>query len=287
MPFPYALGAVPSQEDIRDYPLVRRVPQSAKPPRRLDLRPLFQPRRDQGQEGTCVGHAVTTAMGFHQRTRQAPGAQAPDDEILSPRDAYWQARQRVPVNGDGAEPRAALKMAQTGGVLTELVAPYVPGQRDWAPPSGPGVDLVGDRARNRIRTYRRVGASDLEGLALAIHQHGPMVYTLEVDDAFGAGGRDGTVIHPGGPKAGWHAVVAAGYDLDLGALILINSWGLDWGIQGGQAHERGTALWSPHANHQGEAYTLDPEDAPGLPFWPMTERLARAIPGLGSLFLDA
>lgn len=279
MPYPYTLGAVPSPDDIRDYPLVRRVPMSARLNRHLDHRALMQPVRNQGQEGTCVGHAVAAVMGFHQRNRVAPGKDAPDDEILSPRDIYWQARQRAPVNGDGAEVRAALKIAQVSGALTEAVAPYVEGQRDWQPPSGPGVDVVGDRARNRARTYRRIRANEVESMALAIHQHGPLVYTLEVDDDFAEGGKKGSVIVPRGPKAGWHAVAAIGYDLERGLLVIQNSWGPEWGTGG-------VAYYDPSKNVDGECYTLDPEDQPGVPFLPVTERVIQFLQ-LGRFHLDA
>lgn len=261
MPIVYPPGVIPSPKDIRDYPVVRAS--NAPIPRRLDLAPGAQAVRDQGPEGTCVGHALTSAMGWHQRNRNAPGQSAPDNEILSPRDSYWVAREWWPVQGQGAMPRAALKGAQREGALSEARAPYIAGQEDWRPP----VDAHVARAQNRIRTFRSLRADALDEIALGISQHGPLLYTLMADDNFGAA-KPGEVVRRGGPIGGLHAVVAIGYDLDLGAIKLMNSYSTSWG-------DAGFCWYDPSRNIEGEAYTLDPEDTPGPGFIPLHERILR------------
>lgn len=264
MPIRYATGCIPSPPDTRDLQ-VPQAPQRGRPiPERLDLRPLLQPVRNQLSRGTCTAFAAASgAGGWTQKAHPAPGKAEPDNEILSPEDLYFQARELSPVVGEGAQPRAALRALQKRGVLTEAIAPYRD-DNSYRPPSGPGVDVVGDRARNRIAAYARVGLT-LGELATAIVDHGPLVATLEVDDAFyeAPGGEVGPRR---GAKGGWHAVCIVGYDLATARLLVRNSWGEDWG-DGGYA-------WVPISFGFGEAWAITPNTSTELPWTPWLEDVA-------------
>lgn len=265
MPHPrFALGCIPSPPDTRDRTAPRATQRSRPLPERLDLRQVLQPVRNQGARGTCTGFALASGVGgWGQNTLPSPGKAAPDQEILSPEDAYFQARELAPVSGEGSHPRACLKAWQRRGLLTEAIAPYR-SDNSYIPPSGPGVDLVGDRARNRIASYSRVGLT-LGSLAEAIADHGPLLVTVEVDAAFyeAPGGEVGPRR---GDRDGWHSVAAVGYDLATLRLLIRNSWGEDWG-------DRGYA-WLPIGFGLGEAWAVEPNFDTALPLIPFWERMA-------------
>lgn len=267
----YATGCIPSPPDTRDLQVPKTTQRGQELPERLDLRPVLQPVRNQGSRGTCTAFAAASGLGgWNQNSLPPAGGAAPDLEVLSPEDAYFQARELAPVAGEGSQPRAALKAWQRRGFLTEAIAPYRP-DSSYHPPSGPGVDLVGDRARNRIATYWRVPLV-LGALAAAIADHGPILVTVQCDDAFFEA-RGGEVGPRRGPLAEWHAICAVGYDLATARLLVRNSWGEGWGA-GGYA-------WLPIGYGLGEAWAVAPNTDPGLPWIPFWERLAP------SLFLEA
>lgn len=255
---PYATGAITSRPDSRDYEVARFNGPAAA----LQLAPawsfagLLQPVRNQGGEGTCVGHALTTVMGYQQATA-APAGQQPDREILSPRDAYEGARmlEPVPGGGDGAYPRAALKYAQRQGVCREDYWPYV--ERVRGNPRG---EAGASRYANRVLTYSRV-PGDVQALKEAMYWHGPIMASIPVDQRFAACGADG-VISSGGLALGGHAITLAGWDDARRAFRIRNSWGTTWG-------DRGDA-WLPYWWPITEAWCCTPAlDAPPptIPWW--------------------
>lgn len=251
----YTLGAIPSPYDPRDYDVARfNGPASA-----LALAPvwsfagLLQPVRDQGSEGTCVGHALTSVMGYQQQT----AGPAPDREVLSPRDAYEGARMLEPVPGgaEGAYPRAALKYAQRQGVCRDDRWPYIEHDRRQALAGAPE-----SRSANRILTYARVPCT-LQAIKEALHWHGPILATIAADEGFTATGGDGVVISRG-LSLGAHAVTLVGWDDQRKAFHLRNSWGAAWGANGD--------AWLPYSWAVIEAWSCTPAlDAPPpeIPWW--------------------
>ena len=257
----YALGAIPSPFDPNDYPVTNFNP-TAKPVLApvWDFCGLLQPVRNQGAEGACVTHALTCVMGHQQNTR-APEGQEPDREILSVRDAYEGARMLEPVPGgaEGAYPRAALKYAQRQGIAAEQYWPYVPHVRGTPKP---GVEV--SRYNNRILTYSRVQGG-ITALKEAMYWHGPALIVVSVDEGFSRPGLDGRIISAGA-VLGQHAIAAAGWDDNRGALKIRNSWGEGWGARGD--------AWLPYDWSITEAWVCTPAlDAPPpeIPWW---ERVA-------------
>jgi C1A family cysteine protease len=246
----YATGAIPSPPDARDYQVSQFNPAgSTKLPAGIDFRQVLHPVRNQGAEGTCVGHALTCVMGYQQITQAAAGQQ-PDREILSPRDAYEGARmiEPVPGGGEGAYPRAALKWAQRSGVCREDRWPYFERQRGV-----PNAGAEESRYANRILTYSRVALTP-EAIKAALYWHGPILAAVSIDQGFEVTGADGRIQSRGLPL-GSHAITIAGYDDARGAYLIRNSWGAGWGA-GGDA-------WLPYSWPVGEAWICTPAlDAP-------------------------
>ena len=246
----HTTGALLSPPDARDYRVAQFSPAgSTKLPAALDFRAVLHPVRNQGAEGTCVGHALTAVMGYQQNT-QAPAGQQPDREILSPRDAYEGARMVDPVlgGGEGAYPRAALKYAQRTGVCREDRWPYFEKQRGT-----PRAGAPESRYANRILTYSRIPLA-VQALKESLYWHGPALITVPVDQGFQACGADGR-IQSRGLSLGAHAITLAGYDDARQAFLIRNSWGAGWGDKGDG--------WLPYSWALHEAWTCTPAlDAP-------------------------
>ena len=221
----YSTGAVLSPPDQRDYTAAQFAPAAATAlPAVWDFRSALQPVRNQGGEGTCVGHAAAAMMGYQQMTAAPPG-KLPDREVLSPRALYEGGRMLEWVNGEGSTPRSVLKYAQQQGAPAERLWPYVPGVRGQ-----PLAGAVESAFQNRILTYSRAGQL-YATIREALYWHGPALIVVTVDGGFERTGADG-VIRPGGMKKGRHAVLACGWDDRRGALLIRNSWGPEWGLAG-------------------------------------------------------
>lgn len=230
----YRLGAVPSTPDHRDY-RVALAPRTAPIPAYTMYGP-FQPVQDQGQEGSCVGHAVAGALSYYELK------QGFTSRVPSRRDAYEGARLVQPMAGEGASLRAALQYAQQTGLCLEPDWPYVP-----EVPGTPDANAAVDRPLNKYGAYAAVDTTtDAMRSALAF-QGAPLVVAIPVFNGFYAPDANGFVSNAGALQ-GYHAVVVIGYDDTKGAFRIRNSWGLAWGDAG--------HCWYPYSLAFMEAWTF-------------------------------
>lgn len=220
-------------------------------PASLSFRHALPEVWDQGPEGSCTGHAVAGAAAFLW-----PGWEP------SRRDPYWQGRNLIGMQGaDGCHVAAVLKAGQRWGYLGADAAPYVAGERHWAPP--PDADAA--RKERHLGAYWRLSVT-MEGLQQALWAGGPVVVVVETDAAFNEAG-GATIEAPSkGQGIGLHAVVVVGYDATRETFTIRNSWGATWG-QGGHAE----VSWLWLAVRLKEAWQLargNGEPAP-RPLWEM------------------
>lgn len=220
----YKLGAVPSPEDPRDF----QVPRSSYKILSTSFPEVYevsemQKVRHQGNEGTCVAHALANGvMGYFQKMK--PTKEQPYDRILSVRDVYEGARQIEPVNGEGSYPRAALKYAQKTGVCLESDWQYIPQNK-----LSEGSNAWKSRQQNKVASYARVNNS-INDIKSAIMSYGPLLIVIPVYESFYTPAENGQV-KISGKIDGYHAICIVGWDNTLGWKIR-NSWGEDWGIKG-------------------------------------------------------
>lgn len=231
----YRLGTIPSSPDHRD--LVTQAPTAARLaqlPAAITYGPMG-PIQDQGQEGTCVGHALVGALSYHI-------LEAGFSYVAARRDAYEGARIVAPVVGEGAQPRAALQNALQTGLCYESTWPYVVEQK-----GAPGPTAPAERLLIKVARYAAVG-TDKDSLRLALASQGsPLFVMIPVFDGFYTPDVNGVVSGVGMLK-GYHEIALIGYDDSKGAFRLRNSWGTGWGQSG--------YCWYPYSLTISEAWTL-------------------------------
>ena len=135
------------------------------------------------------------------------------------------------------------------GVCLETCLPYQPRDRSC------GQDRCPDwwETGKKIRSWRRT--TDVDEMK-ALLDKGPLVGTMAVHQSF-LNYKSG-VYHSLGlmdPVVGYHCIAIVGYDDVLGAWLLRNSWGLDWGLAG--------YGWVQYGDSEidAEMYLLEPDGA--------------------------
>ena len=116
-------GALRDVHDVRDR-LYRASPRAEPVPQHVDLREWGGPIKDQGEEGSCTGHAFSSAREWMARKyeRSSP--------ILSPQCLYVEellADGSFPKD-EGARPRTGCQVLTAKGCCEAALYPYVVGQ---------------------------------------------------------------------------------------------------------------------------------------------------------------
>lgn len=183
--------------------------------------------RDQGSEGSCVGHGWTRAL---QCATRSP-------EPLSPQFAYFNARVQEATQDQDAG--AAVSDGGVGimqyGAAKETVYPYVAGQFAQRP----SLDAYTDAANWKGAIKEPQAVNGLNALLNVLAAGHPVVFGFSVPEYFESSDmeRTGWLPLPGSRDrfVGGHCVVADGFDRrdPFKAFVWIaNSWGSQWGIDG-------------------------------------------------------
>lgn len=219
-------GYIPSPPDPRDYPAKTPLLASLFTPRSVDLRPKCSPVENQFQIGSCVANAITSAMEYYDRRKDAKHTD------LSRLHLYYWAREKRNRHtiDEGCVIRDALTVAKGRGVISEDCWPYETEKFADLPSECPGT------YRGKISEFRRIIPGNIIGMRHALAKGDPIVIGgyFNFDDPEIT--RTGNVPVPDQKQPGsfGHAMLIVGYIKDglKTTFIVRNSWGTEWGYDG-------------------------------------------------------
>lgn len=218
----YALGALPSPLDERDYrfPAYGRMIRAAKLPRTFAWR--IDKIEDQGSLNSCVAHCLG-AISDWRESRELGRRLSFSRQFI-----YANRNPLTDYLGPGMVPRQALVALRRDGVPPERLWPGIVeyGRERW-PADRAG--LAAAARPHRIATYVAIDPESISELKSAIYTTGPAMCVVPVHASFKPG-RGAVIPSPRGPLEGYHAMVIVGWR--TGAWQAHNSWGRDWGDNG-------------------------------------------------------
>lgn len=198
-------------------------------PKTVDLSQYFPPAAHQGDQGSCVGFAVSYGLrSFYENRQRILTGMTPIK--FSPSFVYNNVISKPDDCRSGATVSSGLRFLKSNGTVPYEKYPYAPNACDQ-PAETPLFDLA---AEYRISDWRRVSTSSADQLKGRLYYGDPIVVgmtmttamnDLEDDDIYD------TVVDQNQPFEG-HAVVLAGYDEERQAFKFFNSWGDDWADEG-------------------------------------------------------
>ncbi len=220
------LGAIRDVHDVRDRTYSASSVAPSIPPQ-IDLRSWAGPIKDQGEEGSCTGHAFSSAREWMARRyeRSAP--------VLSPQFLYVEeliADKSFP-NDEGAMPRTACQALTAKGCCEASLYPYSAEKF-----TSPTAEQEENALKYKTGAYHRVESlSDLLS-CLADPTPWPVTVGFTVYESFTSDETADTGImpvpHPSESQQGGHEVLCLGYDLPKQLALIQNSWGDAWGQHG-------------------------------------------------------
>jgi C1A family cysteine protease len=215
--------------DPRDLKYKVSPPEAPKVlPPLVDLRPKCPPVYDQGDLGSCTANALASAYQFEEMK------QGKENFMPSRLFIYYNERAiEGTINEDaGAMIRDGIKTLVDAGVCPETMWMYDP--KKFA--TKPCKCCYKEAQKNQVLQYLRIAQHTLQGVKEALADGYPVTFGFTIYESMMTDQVANTGLVPV-PTAtdkpiGGHAVKAVGYDDSKECLIVKNSWGTNWGMQG-------------------------------------------------------
>ena len=177
---------------------------------------------DQGNLHSCTANAVCAA--YELFLRQHGEMEAPSRLFL-----YYNTRHRTGTTqqDSGSSIRDTLKALNRHGICDESSWPYIT-EEFKKEPSRSCYENVAEKGTIRYERLRQ----DISQLRACLRSNSPFVFGLEVYQSFHTKQeQDGEILEPTQEETleGLHAALAVGYDDQWRAIIVLNSWGAEWG----------------------------------------------------------
>lgn len=250
------MGWLPDYPDFRDYTVEEEavksmlseagadMPAQAKLPSSVDLRPWFSPIEDQGSIGSCTANAGVGMLEYFER--RAHGKHIDGSRLF----LYKVTRGLLHWTGDtGAFLRTTMGAMVLFGIPPEEYWPYVTEDYEKEPT---GFCYAFAQNYQAISYYRldppgTPAAKLLSQIKTNLAAGLPSMFGFTVYSSISQADKTGKIPFPtkGEKIVGGHAVVAVGYDDSIkikstvsgatettGALMIRNSWGTGWGMDG-------------------------------------------------------
>lgn len=240
------LGWKPDKPDIRDKRMNMAARPQSFPPDHI-LNPKWIPTiRDQGNQGSCTGHATRSCIQFKRGQNGEPKAE------LAPRFIYYNGRmiEGLTDQDSGCEIRDVVKGVAKLGATTEKLCPYTDAGRSYA--QRPTSAAYKEALTDLVTKYERVPQT-VSGIKAALVGDNPIVFGFTVYENFldEDTAADGIMREPEGGTDGGHAVWICGYDdafdfeWTTGGVLIGNSWGTTWGAKAPWPNATRGYFWMP------------------------------------------
>ena len=219
-------GTHPDIPDVRDR--IYLPPVRTRLPARVDLRPQCPPVYNQHSLNSCSAHAIAAAIWFDLRRSVSAAAPSPSRLFI-----YYNERvtERVVHENVPVSLRDGYRSVARTGVCAETLWPYR--VRQYA--RKPHARCYQDAKRERVLSYFRLHRS-LDSMRACLAEGFPFTLGVSVHASFvsPAVRRTGRVPMPKPHELlrGGHAMLAVGYNDRDEHLIVRNSWGRGWGLDG-------------------------------------------------------
>lgn len=219
-------GWIPDLPDHRDflYAAVRAAP--ARMPKAVDLSSCMSPVEDQGELGSCTANALAGSLEFLELKADRKLVD------LSRLFIYYNERaiEHSIKNDAGAMLRDGVKTLAKEGVCSEKRWPYVISKFT----NRPSAACYREAAKHTIASYHRL--LTLKEMRTCLAEGYPFVFGFSVYESFQSPkvAKTGVLDMPKSSESlvGGHAVCAVGYDDKAKRIIVRNSWGPKWGMDG-------------------------------------------------------
>ncbi len=220
-------GWIPDLPDARDHTFALARP-LATVPSTTDLRPHCPPVLDQGQLGSCTANAIANAHLFEQMKQKAKTIFSPSRLFIYYNERLLEGTVKL---DSGASLRDGIKTVNKQGVCPETMWPYK--VRKFA--VKPGKQCYRVALEHQALEYQRI-PQVLSQFKACLAAGYPFVFGFSVYESFESPevAKTGLVPmpQPGEGQLGGHAVLAVGYDDGQKRFIVMNSWGIGWGMGG-------------------------------------------------------
>lgn len=218
-------GWIPDIPDQRDF-LYSKIAKPVALPTMVDLRQFCSPVENQKNLGSCTANALVGTLEFLENKDKLPFIN------LSRLFIYYNERAiEHTVNSDsGATLRDGIKSLAKLGVCPETDWKYIISKFKIKPSK----KAYADASQHKIVSYHRI--LTLDDIKNCLAQGYTFVFGFTVYESFESEevARTGIVNMPQPDEAvvGGHAVAAIGYDDSQSRIIVRNSWGPEWGMNG-------------------------------------------------------
>ena len=222
-------GWIPDKVDDRDffYKDIRR--KIVVLPEKIDLRDKCSPVDNQGTLGSCTANALVGSLEFCELCNY----NAEDFFQVSRLFIYYNERklEGTVQEDSGAMLRDGIKTLVSDGYCHEYLCPYsIVNFTDE-----PSKEAYEDAENHKIISYHRV--ENLNEMLQCLAEGYPVVFGIKVFESFETDEvkETGNVPMPDEDYEqllGGHAVCAVGYDSNKKIIIVRNSWGIEWGMEG-------------------------------------------------------
>lgn len=196
-------------------------------PSQVDLRAWCGPVKDQGNEGSCTGHAFSSAREWISRRYFG------EKPVLSPQYAYVRAlmAQGSFPNDSGSDGETLSNVLIANGCCEASEFPYVPGQI-----VAPTAEQDQNARGYKLGAYHGLSTSGVLLSVLGDPVPWPIEVGFTVYESFESDQVAKTGImpvpEPGEKVLGGHEILCVGYDAVKKLALIQNSWSSDWGQSG-------------------------------------------------------